>query len=365
MSGMRIENFRCGQRLVVRGTRGYVVLFAGVAVACGATMGWAASPGAAAGPSGSGTPAAGSPAASQSALGPAESERGIAGAIEITYSGGTLRAKAGQDASSPVLVRVVKAQDAAKQRIEFLGLVAGTYDLREHLELADGRPAPGLPAMPVRVVSKLPPQAGTDVVGLSDSGFSISSYYRELAIAAGVVWLAIPVGVLVVRAMRRRAEPAPAPPPPPEPTVAEQLRAMLDLAKTRGLGIDERGRLELLLLRFSADHLARGEIARAAASSHPVPGGSAPAVMTPGLPANPLDEQAAAIRALREHPETRPLVLAVERWLHGPGAPAQAATDAAAMLEAFRVSKLDRQSHASAGGDQALAAVAAEKGAGA
>lgn len=96
-----------------------------------------------------------------------------------------------------------------------------------------------------------------------------------------------------------------------------------------------------------------------------VPGGAEPAVMTLTLPANPLDEQAAAIRALREHPETRPLVLAVERWLHGPGAPAQAATDAAAMLEAFRVSKLDRQSHASAGGDQALAAVAAEKGAGA
>jgi hypothetical protein len=241
---------------------------------------------------------------------PTVAARGIAGAVEVEYPAGRLVAKAGQTPSSPVLVRVVAASDPRKQRIEFMGVTAGAYDLRDYVQRQDGQPAADLASLQVRIVSQLPPQHGTDLFLIEDQGFSLKAYYRELLIGAIVVWAAIPVVVLIRRALRRRDVEAPAAPPLAPPTIADQLRGLLDSASSRSLSVDEQGRLELLLFQFFAGDVRAGD---------------------------PVE----TIRLLRSHPRTQEIVAAVERWLHG-RRDASGTPDghAASMLREFRANKL-------------------------
>ncbi|HYD00166.1 MAG TPA: hypothetical protein VEB22_02985 [Phycisphaerales bacterium] len=239
---------------------------------------------------------------------PVKAVRGLATTIEVDY-GPRLRARADQTPTSPILVRVSRGH-AGKQRIEFIGAVAGSYDLRDHLEREDGRPIDAAFVAPVSVVSNLPAGQGPDLYGSGGSWMNWRAHYRELMWGAAAVWTAVPVTVLVVRAVRRPRAVPPAPPAPPPPTVAERLRGLLETARERRLTVEESGRLELLLLRYlGAD-----------------------------TPAH--DDLAAALRALRERNESRPLVLAVEHWLHT-GAGDDAARDhAATVLEELRRTRL-------------------------
>jgi hypothetical protein len=243
---------------------------------------------------------------------PVKTERGLAGHADVEY-GPALRAKVSQSPTSPVMVRVFEVGPAPeRQRIEFIGAVAGTYDLRDFVEREDGRAlGDDFPALPVVVVSRLPAEHTADLYGAHESVLGWRVHYRELLWTAAGAWLAIPIIALIVRTIRRPA-PEPAPPPPIVPTLADEIRALLEAGRGRALSVDERGRLELMVLRF----------------------------LTGDAPAHDADEVARVVRTLREDSQTRGLVRAVEGWLHardaGPAAH-ERATDA---LEAFRRSRL-------------------------
>lgn len=219
-----------------------------------------------------------------------ESDRGIAGAINVHYPS-RLRAKPSQTPNSPVLVRVLAGDVPGTQRVEFIGTVSGTYDLREFIEREDHGPIADLPAMTVRVVSQLPPEHGLDLFGETDVAFSLSAHYREVLIAMGALWLMVPAFFITRRLMRRVPEAAAVIAPPPR-TLADDLRDMLDIAAKRPMTVPERGRLELLLLRFYRE--------------------------TAGAEGGGQPDLVGAVQRLREHAATRDIVLAVERWLHGP-----------------------------------------------
>jgi hypothetical protein len=217
------------------------------------------------------------------------------------------RVEADQTPSSSVIVRVSPGSADGRQRIEFIGNVAGEFDLRTYLEREDGRPLTDLASIPVSVVSKLPVDHGFDLYGTSGSWMNWRAHYREFMWGAVALWACVPVAVLGIRAMRRpRAAPAPAPAPPP-PSVADQLRDALELAKTRRLTTDESGRLELLLLHYLGGE-NQGEGA----------------------------DLAQVLQNLRSHEATRPLVLAVERWLHAKSDGDSARVHAATALEELR-----------------------------
>lgn len=241
---------------------------------------------------------------------PTPSVRGLAAHVDVEF-GPRLRARSDQSRDSPILVRVSPGPTEDRQRIEFIGAVAGNFDLRRYIEREDGRPLADLPPIPIMVVSKLPADAGVDLYGTGDAWLNWRAHYRQLMWGALGVWLAVPAAVLGVRAMRRPRPMPLQPPPSPPPSIADQLRAALQIASDRPLTLEESGQLELLLLRYL------------------------------GGPAIDEGEDLATVLGdLRENDQTRPLVLAMERWLHAKGGGEAARAHAAAALEALRRTRL-------------------------
>ena len=212
-----------------------------------------------------------------------------------------LRAKPDQPLSAPILVRVSQANapesDAPRYRIEFIGSVAGDYDLRDYLEFSDGSPATTLAPIPVRVVSQLPANHGSDLFTVPEPPFRLESHYRTIFIALALLWLAVPIVVLVRRALRRPPTPVFAP-QVAEPTLADLLRPLVERAMGDGLSVREQGRLELLLLHFWRERLGMHDMSPSDTLAH-----------------------------LRRHAEAGELLRAVERWLHARGAGAPQPTD--------------------------------------
>lgn len=258
--------------------------------------------------------------ASVLAADPTTAVRGLAASVEVEYAP-TLRARSEQLPTTPVLVRVARV-GPTRQRVEFIGSVAGAYDLRDFLEREDGQLLTDLPALPVSVVSKLPPGHGADLFDSGESWFNWRARYREILLASAVAWACVPVAYLLWRAARR-PRPVPVAPPPPPMTVERQLREALESAGARVLSVEERGRLELLVFRYFAQRLGRPDLETADAAD--------------------------VCHAVRETAETRPLVIALERWLHAPRGE-DAARHAAQALDELRRTRLGAPAREAVGG---------------
>ena len=272
------------------------------------------------------------PAADASGAIRATSERGLVGEVIVANAPKPLRAKPEQPISAPILVRVngvrvngvranevranevrggagAAAGDAGngiQYRIEFIGAVAGTYDLRDSIEYVDGTPVTDLAPILVRVESQLPVTHGSDLFAVPEPPFRLESHYRTMLWVVGALWLVIPIIVLIRRRLLRPA-PVEVVPPAPQPTLADVLRPLVERAQREGLSMREQASLELLLLHYWRDRLGIAD---------------APA--------------ATAIATLRAHPEAGTLIRAVERWLHAPGAgDARPAEDIAALLAPY------------------------------
>jgi hypothetical protein len=238
----------------------------------------------------------------------ATSERGLVAEVIVVDAEQPLRAKPEQPLTAPVLVRVSEASAPTGRafRVEFIGAVAGEYDLRDYLEFVDGTPATTLAPIRVRVESQLPASHGSDLFAIPEPPFRLESHYRNMLIAVGVLWLLIPIAVLIRRRLRRPPVVVVEPPAPP-PTLADVLRPLVERAQGQGLSLREQAALELLLLHYWRDRLGLGD---------------APA--------------ATAIASIRRHPEAGTLMRAVERWLHARGAgDARPAEDIATLLAPY------------------------------
>ena len=237
--------------------------------------------------------------------------RGLTGEITLEYDGPGLRAKPDQDLNAAIVLRLNELTREPgghrRYRLEFIGGVAGAFDLRELIEHADGTAASDLAPIQVTIESELPAQHGTDLFDLGGERVGLESHYRLLLGLVAAAWILVPVAVVVRRRMLRR--PAPLPPAAvPAPTVADQLRPLVEAAMGRGLSIGEQARLELLLLSFWRERLQLGDL--------------------------PPHE---AIARLRGDGDAGRLLLAVERWLHARGeAGPRPAEDVAALLEPYR-----------------------------
>lgn len=200
-----------------------------------------------------------------------------------------------------ILDRVVDGESTIYE-FRFTGNVPGDYDLRDHLQDAEGRPATDVPPLLVRVESVLPPDHDGVLSEVEDPPLPRLGGYRTLLWILGIAW-AIPVVWWILRALWRR-RPRAVEPPPAVPTLADQLRPLVEAAVRSELDPVGQARLERMLL---AHWRARLEIHESSFLS--------------------------ALRRLKADPTAGALLRGLEEWLHRPGG---GSVDVEALLAPYR-----------------------------
>jgi len=236
-----------------------------------------------------------------------ETTVGMPGRVEnVVLPGSELEPKPYDDRKRPVVIQKLTAYPhgtAFRYDIEYYGLDPGTYDLRDYLRRKDGTPATDLPPLPVKVNPVRPPGQVEPNQLQIDPGPRVGGYWLMVA-AGAVVWvlglLAI-VGWMLWPLLRSEKQPGVARPV----SLADRLRPLVEGAIAGKLTQPELASLERALLAFWRRRL--------------------------GLEA---DEPAAAMEAMRRHPDAGPLLAQLEAWLHKPGA--RGPVDVAALLRPYR-----------------------------
>ena len=143
--------------------------------------------------------------------------RGITGRVVVESAHGHVRGRPDLDLDSSILVRVSDRgrsdQGLAVTELEFIGVDAGVFDLRESLVFDDGGSIQRLEPLPIEIVSNLASDAASDVFLAEAPPASIVGGYRTLLGAIVVAWILVPVVVGLRRWLHR-------PPVPPTPVMS-------------------------------------------------------------------------------------------------------------------------------------------------
>ncbi len=223
---------------------------------------------------------------------------------ELVLPGAELEARRIESRAVPVVLRVVATYPhgtAFRYDLEYYGLEAGRFDLRDYLQRKDGSSTDDLPEIPIEVTSLLP--AGQILpADLEVRPAPRIGGYRTLLIGALVVWiLGLASLLLVRRGARLRQQQATRHPL----SLAERLKPLVAAALAEQLPPEGQAEIERLLLTYWRHRLS-----------------------LEGL------EPLAAVEALREHEQAGALLRQVEAWLHKPGGVGD--VDLAAVLEPYR-----------------------------
>lgn len=233
---------------------------------------------------------------------------GVEGRLEVDLPGSKLEAKPVTDKAA-VLLRLASTRPAADNAIRYdlryMGLVPGAHDLKNYLVRADGSPTDELPSVPVAVLGLLPADHDGKLVRERAARWPWFGGYRIAMILGIAAWLAMLYPLIFAKRPKKRHA---APPPPPRRTFADRLRPLLDAAARGTLSLEDKGKLERMLLWYWQEKLD----------------------LTADSPAD-------AIAALRKHPQAGELLRALEQWLHRrPGETASGGIDTARLLEPYR-----------------------------
>lgn len=248
----------------------------------------------------------------------AAATRGMTGEITIIDTGAGLAPRADLSLEAPLVARIAQsrpvetadAEPAVQYVIQFIGTVEGVFDVRTALQRPDGSFPADLAPLPVMIERNLDEAAGTDVFVDARPPSAISGRYRATLIALFTAWALVPAVVLGTRVIRRMQVTEPEPPPPP-PSLAERLEPLVIAAAERSMTVEERGRLELLLIAHLGERTERAD-------------------------GDAAGSRAAMIAALRRAPDTGALLGAVESWLHQPGPVEPRRRAVAGLLAPFR-----------------------------
>jgi hypothetical protein len=233
---------------------------------------------------------------------------GMEGRVEIDLPGRRLEARPVNE-KAPLVLRIASVVPGGDRTshydLRYIGLVPGKHDLKDYLARADGSSVEDLPPIPVEVAPLLPENYDGQLVPMAPTRSAWFGGYRMAGVVVVAAWLLLLVPLIFVR-RKKRADEATAPPPRPL-TLADRLRPLLDRAAGDTLSADDKGRLERMLL---AHWQRRLKLAGA--------------------------DPAAAITAMRDHPEAGALLRSLEDWLHRPPGTSRAFADVAALLEPYR-----------------------------
>jgi hypothetical protein len=238
---------------------------------------------------------------------PRETAVGMTGRIEqLVLPGTELEPVPNEDRKPPVVLRLVRTYphgSAFRYDLDYYGLEAGDYDLKNYLRRKDGSPTADLPALPIKVTPVLPPgQVLPNELEIRSVPFL--GGYRVLSVVAGVAWFLGLAAIIYLGFLRRRAGPAGAHAEKPL-SLADRLRPLIDGAIAGELTQAQLAGLERTLIAFWRKRLGLENA-----------------------------DPAEAMDTLRRHEAAGPLLEQLETWLHRPGPPA--AVDPAALLKPYQ-----------------------------
>ncbi len=207
---------------------------------------------------------------------------------EIHIPGSQLQPIPRRDRTPPLVIRILDvrpAKDGFRYDFEVQGLDPGVHDLRQYLETIDSTTSPNQAPLQVRITTALPegPPRPHD---LAPTEIPKLGGYRTTLLVLGSIWLTGLISILLWRKKKPSAATSEGPPP----TLAERLTPLVAAASAGTLSSEDRASLDRLLLAHWRRHLP--EIS--------------------DLP------PAEALATLRRHPDSAPLLLALEKWIHSP-----------------------------------------------
>lgn len=213
---------------------------------------------------------------------------GAPGRVEgVILPGPELVPKPIVDRLQPVVVRILNAfphGDSFRYDIQFHGMEPGEYDLTDFLMREDGTETGELPEVKVEIRSLLPP-GQIQPNALSSRWWPGLGGYKTVAIVAVVLWGAGLLALIFV-GRKRKIHSAAA---NRKQTLAELLKDRLQAATKNELPTDQYAELERMLQTFWRKRLNLNNF--------------------------PHDE---AIRRMRKHEQSGPLMMQLERWMHSP-----------------------------------------------
>ncbi len=210
-----------------------------------------------------------------------------------------------ENTAAPLVIRITESYPGTEFRrydLEYYGLEPGIYNVMEYLQRKDGSPLSGVPALHVKVSAVLPPGQilphELDSTEMPEIGG-----YRRMRNFAIALWGIGLLAILFWRRPGRAGETGKA--AQPVLSFADQLRPLVEQARTGKLGDSDRARLERMLLGFWRRKLGLQTI-------------------------DPME----AMARLRQHPDAGPLIKKLEEWLHRPPGSTDE-VDVASLLEPY------------------------------
>jgi hypothetical protein len=180
---------------------------------------------------------------------------GVEEAVIIRYSGPRLVARPYRRGAS-VNLRIAEEVQQGGSRVydvRYVVSLPGEFDLMEYLTSADGTPPSDLPPFKVRGETSLTKDVETRIREIEDVGVHIWHWYYETLAGLGVFWALWLAGLVFIGRPKRPPKPAP---PPPEPSLAELIARYLDALARGDLPVEDKARLEILLLKHWRERLS-------------------------------------------------------------------------------------------------------------
>lgn len=235
---------------------------------------------------------------------------GVRNRIEqLVLPGSELEVRPIEDRKAPIVLRLAAAfphGSAYRYDLVYYGLEPGAFDLKDYVRRKDGSSSADLPAIPVSIVSALPP--GQILPSrLPPSASPSLGGYRLAAMVAGAVWVVGLLGILFWRRRRRQVLTTDQVRPV---TLADRLRPLVQRAILGELSVRQSAELERTLLACWRRRLN-----------------------LQGL--KPAD----AMARLRHHDQAGPLLEQLDEWLHRPGK--CSGLDIAELLKPYEDAALD------------------------
>ncbi|MCA9184230.1 MAG: hypothetical protein R3E01_07925 [Pirellulaceae bacterium] len=221
---------------------------------------------------------------------------------EVVIPGGELIVAPLEDPHAVAITRIIDVYPhgtAHRYTLQFYALEPGTYNVSDYLRNPDGSQRDELPAMQVEVTTLLE-EGQVQPHALGSKRVRGLGGYRLLLIAGGVVWMLVFLALMFVR--KRPSEEGGVSSTPL--TLAQRLRPLVQRGIRGKLSTDEYAQLERVLIAYWRRRLGWNDLSAAD-----------------------------AIMRLRQHPESSPLLLQMENWLHNPNRNGD--VDVAALLKPY------------------------------